>query len=249
MDRLGEEIKKLARLIEESSYTVVLTGEGIAKGGGLTGFNNPGNMLPKMIDPDDFSIGSFKNNPAGFYEAGAPYFDILEQIEPNKVHTGLADLEKRGLVKAIITQNIDGLHQKAGAKNVFEIHGTLRTASCVQCDLQFETEALLAGGKEKPPVPLCPECGEPLKPDVVLAGEPPPPDYHQAADEIKKADLMVIIGSGVDTSPADQLPLNQKNLAIINQSPTEYDQQAKVVIRENPVEVIQLLLEEINGRS
>lgn len=248
MKSLHEDIKKIADLIEQSRHTVVFTGAGISAERGLSDFLNPGSRLPTMLAPDEFTIQRFKKNPAAFYEAGVPYFDILEQIAPNEVHTGLAELEKRGLVKAIVTQNIDGLHQKAGSKNVLEIRGTLRTASCVQCDLTLAIEDVPADTEEKPLVPLCPECGEPLKPDVVLSGEPPPPDYHKAEEEIKQAELMIVVGSGLQSSPADQLPADRKNLVIINDTPTSYDQKAKVVINESPVRVIRLLLEELNNR-
>jgi len=244
-----EEVKQIADLLGQSSHTVVFTGAGILVDRGLPDFHSLSDRLPTMVAPDDFSIRRLEADPQAFYEAGVPYFDILERIEPNEVHNVLADLEKRGQVKAIVTQNIDGLHRKAGSKNVLEIHGTLRTASCVNCDLQLEIEDVLAVAGEKPLVPLCPDCGEPLKPDVVLSGEPPPPDYHKAFEEVKRADLVIIIGSNLKTSPADQLPVDNKNLVIINDTPTNYDRQAKIVTNENPIKVMMMLSEELDRRG
>lgn len=244
-----ENVKKIAYLFEQSSHVVVITGAGISTGRGLPDFHLQSDRLPTMVSPDDFSIRRFEADPQSFYEAGAPYFDILERIEPNEVHTILAVLEKRGLVKAIITQNIDGLHRKAGSKNVLEIHGTLRTVSCKHCDLQLEIKDLSAVAEEKPMVPLCPDCGEPLKPDVVLSGEPPPPDYHKALEEIKLSDLIIIIGSDMKSSPADQLPVEDKELVIINKTSTDYDHKAKIITDENPIQVMKMLLEKLDKKG
>ena len=249
MEHLRKEVKRIADLLEESSHAVVFTGEGISVDRGLPDFHSLSDRLPTMVAPDDFSIRRFDADPQSIYEAGAPYFDILERIEPNEVHTILAVLEKRNLVKAVVTQNIDGLHRKAGSKNVLEIHGTLRTVSCVHCDLQLETEEVLAAEGEKPLLSFCPDCGEPLKPDVVLSGEPPPADFHKALEEIKLADLVMIIGSDMKSSPADQLPVADKDLVIINKTPTDYDHKAKIITNENPIQVMIMLLAELDQRG
>lgn len=165
------------------------------------------------------------------------------------MHSVLAELEKRGLVKAIITQNIDGLHQEAGSKKVLEIRGNLRSATCVHCDRKISIEDLLADAGEDSFLPVCSECGEPLKPDVVLIGEPPPPDYDKAKEEARRADLMIIIGSIMPFSPDNQLPADCKNIVVINRSTTFYDERARVVINDNPPKVMELLLEELNKRT
>lgn len=249
MENLLEEIKKIADLLEQSSYAVVLTGAGVSTESGVPDFRSPGSGLWTMIDPELFTIQGFKTNPRAFYEAGAPFFRQLEEAEPNETHTVLAELERRGLIRAIITQNVDGLHQKGGARRVLEIHGTLSSASCIHCRRRVTIEEVVADVEEGLLPPLCVECGEPLKPDVILFGEPLSPDYREALDEAQKADLILVIGSSMQVSPANQLPSYSDNLVIINRAPTFYDQQARVVVNESAARVMRLLLEELDNRA
>ncbi len=249
MEELLDNIKKIAGLIENSSYTVILTGAGVSTESGVPDFRSPGSGLWTMLDPELFTIQGFKANPKAFYEAGAPFVRLLEKAGPNETHTVLAELERRGLVKAVITQNVDGLHQKGGSERVLEIHGTLSTASCIHCGRQVTIDEVAADVEEGLLPPLCVECGEPLKPDVVLFGEPLSPDYREAIEEAQKADLIIVIGSSMQVSPANQLPAFCENLVIINRTPTCYDQQAKVVINESTARVMRLLLEELDNRS
>ncbi len=249
MEQLYVKVKKVADLLNESDNTVVFTGAGVSVEDYSHNLPSPGNGLPVMVAPEDFTIQRFKDDPQSFYEEGEPFFSMIYRLEPNEVHTILAELEKRGLVKTIVTDNIDGLHKKAGSKQVLEIRGTLRSASCAQCNRQLAIDDVLVNGGEGNFLPLCPDCKEPLRPDVVFADEPLPSDYYQAKDEAREAELMVIIGSAMKTSPENQLPDECKNLVIINQGPTPYDQQAKVVINDSPKKVMKLLLEELDNRK
>ncbi len=247
MNQLNENIKILADLLEKSNYTVALTGAGMADETDDTNFPNPGSGMWTMLDPDDFTIQRFKESPNTFFETGAPFFSMLEEVQPGKAHKILAELESRGLVKTIITKNIDGLHQEAGSKNVLEIYGTMKSASCVQCEMQVDTEDI-AEEIEKGAPPLCPKCGENLKPDVVLFGEPLSHDYHAAKKEISRADLVIVTGTNIITSPTRDLLAENENLAIINTNPTSHDSKAKVVITDNPGSALKLLLEELDKR-
>jgi len=249
MEQLHEKVKKVADLLRESNHTVVFTGSGITAEDYNQNISSSTNNLPVMVSPEDFTIHRFKNDPQSFYEEGEPFFSMIYQLEPNEVHTSLAELEKRGLVKAIITDNIDGLQKKAGAKRVFEIRGTLRSASCVECKRQVSVDDLLANAGEGEFLPVCPDCGEKLRPDVVFSDEPLPPDFHTAKEEVKMADLMVLIGASMDGSPENQLAGECKNLVVINKSPTVYDRQAKAVINADPKEVMKLLLKELNNHK
>jgi NAD-dependent deacetylase len=250
MEELLEKIKKVADLIEKSSHVVVLTGAGVSTESGVPDFRTPGSGFWTMVDPDSFTIGSFKNNPAAFYETGAPFFTMMQDAQPNESHTVLAELEKRGLIKALITQNVDGLHQEAGSKRVLEMHGTLKTASCVHCKKEVSMEEVAADVEEGVLPPRCSECGEPLKPNVVLFGEPLPPDYHEALEEAGKADLMLVIGSSLHVSPVNELPSYSKKVVVINRTPTHYDEKAEVVINdESAGRVLKLLLEELDKRK
>lgn len=247
MEELAIKAKKIADLLKQSNYTVVLTGAGVSTESGVPDFRSPGSGLWNQVDVELFTIQGFKANPGAFYRAGLPFFRILQQSEPNLTHTALAELEDRGIVKAVITQNIDGLHQKGGSRNVFEIHGGLNTASCIHCGKQVLMDEVIDDVEEGLVPPLCGECGEPLKPDVVLFGEPLSPDYRQALEEAGRADLIMVVGSSMQVSPANQLPSLAEKLVIINQTPTFYDSQAAVVVNESTAEAMKLVLEKLDA--
>ncbi len=249
MSQLREKIKNIADLLTQSSYTVVLTGAGVSTESGIPDFRSPGSGLWTVVDPELFTIQGFKANPGAFYQAGVPFFRQIEEAEPNAAHTVLAELERRSLVKAVITQNVDGLHQKSGSRQVLEIHGSLSSASCMHCGNQVPIEQVIEEVEEGLLPPLCVECGEPLKPDVVLFNEPLSPDYSQALEEARKADLILIIGSSMQVSPANQLPSLCENLVIINRTPTFYDEKAQVAVNENTARVMKLILEELDSRD
>ncbi len=248
-EQLARNVKKIADLLEKSSYPVVLTGAGVSTESGVPDFRSPGSGLWTVLDPELFTIQGFKANPEALYKAGAPFFRQLEQAEPNETHTVLAELEKRGLIKAVITQNVDGLHQKGGSRRVLEIHGTLSRAICMHCDRQVPIEDVVADVEEGLLPPRCVECGEPLKPDVIFFGEALSADYQQALEEASKADLIMVIGSSMQVSPANQIPSLCDNLVIINRTQTFYDKAARVVINDSTAQVMSLLLEELNQRK
>ncbi|MFO7953101.1 MAG: Sir2 family NAD-dependent protein deacetylase [Bacillota bacterium] len=247
MNTLDEKIKQVAELLKNSKYPVALTGPGINAGSTNPVNEKLNNHLWTMLDPDDFTIHSYKDDQNSFYKEGAVLFSILAEAEPSKAHLALAKLEKQGLIKAIITQNVDGLHQQAGSRNVLEIRGTLRSASCTQCEHTATFEEIIAGLEDDSSPPLCPHCGQPLKPDLVLADDPMPPDFYQAKEEAKKADLFIIIASNMRTSPDNQLPVECPNLVVINKDPTYFDEQAKIVLKEDPVKVMNLLLKGLDN--
>ncbi|MDW7739554.1 MAG: NAD-dependent deacylase [Bacillota bacterium] len=245
MTELNEKIRKVAELLLDSDYALALTGAGISTESGIPDFRSPGSGLWTMLDPEMFTIQGFKRNPGAFYRAGIPFFKMLEQAEPNEAHQVLAELENRGMIKGIITQNVDALHQKGGSKKVYEIHGTLSSASCMHCGRQVPIEEVAADVEEGLIPPLCVECGEVLKPDVVLFGEPLSPDYGKAMKEVEKADLILVIGSSMQVSPANQIPALCDNVVIINRTPTFHDSKARVVINDSVVTAMRLLLKEL----
>ena len=249
MDQLKEKIEKIADLLEQSDYVVALTGAGVSTESGIPDFRSPVDGLWTVVDPELFTIQGFKANPAAFYRAGAPFFRQIDRAGPNPTHTGLAELEKRGQLKAVITQNVDGLHQKGGSSQVLEIHGTLSSASCTHCGRQVPAGEVLNDVEEGVLPPLCSECGEVMKPDVVLFGEQLASDYLLALDEAHKADLIMIVGSSMEVSPANQIPSFCENLVIINRTHTFYDQKALVTVSENTSHVMKLLLEKLDGRK
>jgi len=241
MQELHEKVQKVAALLNSSSYAVILTGAGVSDEEGNANLGRQGSGMWTMLNPDDFTILRYKENPNAFYEAGAPFFSMLEE-KPGEAHAAIAKLERQGLVKTIITENIDGFHQEAGSKNVLEIFGTLRSASCTSCEYKVETREIVDDIK-KGHLPTCPDCGQPLKPDVVLFGEPLRDDYEKAKGEVEKSDLVLVIGTGLYASPTQKLIADNNNLVIINRFSTTQDSRAKVIINEHPDKVLQLLIE------
>ena len=247
MDKLKEKVTMVAELLKNSRYAVVLTGAGVSTESGVPDFRSPESGFWAVVSPELFTIDGFKANPGAFYEAGLPLFRIIEEAQPNSAHLALAWLEEQGLVKALITQNVDGLHQAAGSRRVLEIHGTLKSASCLFCRQSSPAAEVLTDVEEGLVPPLCLECGEPLKPDVVLFGEPLAPAYQQALEEAGRADLLLVIGSSMQVSPANKLPALCENLVIINRTPTFYDSQARVVINEGIGKTMEMLREELES--
>ncbi len=249
MDEGLKNISKLTELLENSKYAVVITGPGLdEETESLAGDDSASDRLWKMVSPDEFTIHRYQDEYGPFYEEGAPFFSLLYKAKPNATHFVLADLEKRGLVKTVITQNIDGLHQMAGSVNVLELRGTIRSATCEQCEYQAKVEDLLDGA-EIGSLPLrCPDCGQPMKPDVVLHGEPPPPDYYKAKQEMLKADLVIMVGADMHNSSDQELISEHKKLVVINDRPTHFDQDAEIVINEQPAKVMKLVREKLSGR-
>jgi len=244
MEQLYEKVHKVAALVKQSNYAVILTGSGVSDKEDDVNFRSPGSGMWTMLDPDDFTINRFKEDPNTFYEVGAPFFSKLKDI-PSEGHKVIAKLENKGLIKTVITKNVDGFHQEAGSKNVLEIYGTLRSASCTSCDYQVETKEIVDQIK-KDYLPKCPDCGQPLKPDVVLFGEPLSDDYHKAKHEVEKSDLVLAIGTEIITSPTKEILANSNNLVIINRNSTTQDSRAKEIINDRPGKVLQLLLKALN---
>jgi len=187
-----------------------------------------------MVDPLKVaSIHGFLTNPAGFYEFWKWRFSQLREAQPNTTHSTLAQLEARGQLKAIITQNIDSLHRKAGSQRVFEVHGNYTRGLCVECRKPYPIEALLQK-VEKEGVPQCDDCRGLLKPDVVLFGELLPPAFLESEAEIQKADLLLVLGSSLEVYPVAGLIPQAKHrrarIALINREETPFDDLADLVI-------------------
>ena len=167
-----ENIAFAADLIRQSKYTVILTGAGLSTPSGIPDFRSSGTGLWSKDEPLEVaSLSTFRTKPSLFFEWFRPLAGQMFEAKPNPAHQALADLEHQGYVKAIITQNIDALHQKAGSKTVIEMHGTMQTLTCTQCYHQVQAEAYIAVFVERGEIPRCPKCAQVLKPDVILFGE------------------------------------------------------------------------------
>ncbi|MBS3887033.1 MAG: Sir2 family NAD-dependent protein deacetylase [Dethiobacter sp.] len=237
-------VKKAARILRGAKYTVVLTGAGISTESGIPDFRSPGTGLWEKEDPAGFTIDSFCGDPRAFYRRILPLLRLIEQALPNEGHKSLALLEGSGMVKAVITQNIDGLHQAAGSARVFEVHGSFKKGTCLSCHKKHNL-ALLAVALERGEEPACLACGGAVKPDVILFGEELPPAFQLAQREALKCDCMLVVGSSLQVAPVGYLPRYSKNLLIINRGNTPYDDLARVVINQPAGEVLPLLVAEL----
>ena len=201
-DRLSPVIEMIK---EADGRCVALTGAGISVPSGIPAFRGSQGLWDKY-DPFIYAeIGNFRRHPEKAWEMLGEMFRVIEKAAPNPAHRALAELEDRGLLKAVITQNVDSLHQAAGSRRVIEFHGSNRDLLCLNCGRR-EADAALADFSEMPP--RCPDCGSVLKPDVVFFGEAIPPKALDEATRLsREADLMLVIGTSANVYPAAEMPL------------------------------------------
>ena len=200
------EIKKAAKLLKQAGYAVAFTGAGVSVESGIAPFTGAGGLWNRY-DPKFIEINFFYAHPKeSWAEMKKIFFTDMDEASPNAAHHVLAQLEQKGLLKGVITQNIDGLHQKAGSKNVQEFHGTIKTLSCVSCGRKYGLENVNLD--EVPPRCFC---GGVLKPDFVFYGEGIPPRAYQNSQEMaENADVMLVVGTAGQVMPACSLPLLAK---------------------------------------
>jgi NAD-dependent protein deacetylase/lipoamidase len=245
----NEPICRIAALLKVSRSAVAFTGAGISTPSGIPDFRDPESGLWSHTDPLEVaSIYGFRQNPKAFYNWVYPLAKLTFAAQPNPAHTALAELEQRGLLKCVITQNIDMLHTRAGSKQVYEIHGHLREATCTQCFIVYPGEPIIRQFLEDHHMPRCPQCGGVIKPNVILFGEQLPYREITAAQQAaQRADLMLIIGSSLEVAPASELPLmalrGGAKLVIINLSPTDFDERAYQVLHANAADVLPAVLQ------
>ena len=224
-------IQALAHLLEQyRGQTVVLTGAGVSTESGIPDFRSPGTGLWSHIDPMEYlSVDALYARPQTFWKYFAQVFGPTLDAQPNAGHIALAALEQAGYVHTIITQNIEGLHQKGGADNVLEVHGHLRTVHCRSCGRTYPMEKALSQLPNEP-VPRCEKCGHSVRPDVVLFGDMMPVAFSQAVQAVEKSQLLLVVGSSLTVSPANTLAFHTSRLAVINRDPTPANGRADVVI-------------------
>ncbi len=224
----------LAELIRSAGSVVALTGAGISVPSGIPDFRSPGTGLWENVDPMEVAhIDVFRREPERFWHFYGNRFTTLREKQPNGAHFALAELERRGLLDAVITQNIDGLHATAGTQDLVEVHGSISHSSCLECLRRYELEETRERLADDPVgVPRC-DCGHPLKPDVVLFGEFLPMDAMGRAEELSEtADLLLCVGSSLEVYPVAGLPSvclrSGGALAIVTKGETKYDDDAAV---------------------
>lgn len=231
MEDLHEAVLKTAEMLRQSRKTLALTGAGASTGSGIPDYRSKGTGLWEKYNPmQRASVTALLNNPAEFYSFSLLRWASYLEAEPNAVHRSLALLEKSGLIYGVITQNIDGLHRKAGSLKVWEVHGHLRSCHCLQCAQQYPFAELTEQYNRGINPPRCQVCQGILRPDVVLFEDPMGEDYYRAVDEAVNCDLMLVVGSSLQVYPVADLPRLARQLIIVNREPTPWDQRAVVVV-------------------
>ena len=236
---------RLATLIVERQPCVVLTGAGVSTESGIPDFRSPTGIWADIDPVEVASIEAFRRDPGRVWEFYGRRLGMLGDIAPNAGHHAIVELERRGLVDAVITQNVDGLHQLAGSRDVVEVHGSLATAVCPDCGKRepiAEVRRLL----DTTPVPLCVACRSPLKPGVVMFGElMPVTAIDRAISLARAAGLVLVVGSSLEVWPVAGLPLEAAAFAIVNLGPTTLDNQALLKIEGGAGETLAAVVAEL----
>ena len=249
-----EMVEFAAELIRKARHAIVLTGAGFSTPSGIPDFRSEGSGLWSRDQPLEVaSLETFRTHPERFFEWLRPLAAQIYAARPNAAHYALAELESHGRLQAILTQNIDLLHEKAGSRRIVELHGTLNTLSCTECFRTYSYQDFVLPFIERGEIPHCPACAGLLKPDVILFGEQLPYQaWLDARHEVLACDLMVIAGSSLEVLPVASLPMmaleHGAHLIIINQSITYLNVRADITLSENVVRLIPIIVEQVlNG--
>ena len=246
-------VERLASLVRGRQPCVVLTGAGVSTESGIPDFRSPTGIWAQYDPLEYATIEAFLADPEKVWDFYGKRLGMLHVAQPNEGHRALAELEQRGWVQAVITQNIDLLHERAGSRALVEVHGSIRTSSCLDCG-QVVPLADVLRLLETAVAPACPRCGRILKPDVVMFGELLPPGAMERASALAAAArLLLVVGSSLEVYPVAGLPLETLaaggSLAIVNRGPTPFDGRASVVIDAGAGETLRALAAELPERG
>ncbi len=242
-------LRRLAHSLRSAHRAVVLTGAGVSTDSGIPDFRSSAGLW-RDADPMRFATqDGFLRDPVGFYAFWREHLGALASVRPNVTHEVVALLERDGLASAVATQNIDGLHQTAGSKNVHEVHGTFRTVRCLECGVR-EPSARAFSIRDR--APRCRVCGGLVRPDVVLFGEALGPAFEDATEEIQRADFLLVLGSSLEVAPVSELvPLAASRgmpVAIVNRESTSHDDEASFVVHRELAPTMRALATELGLR-
>jgi NAD-dependent deacetylase len=233
---------RLAEMLREARSALVLTGAGVSVPSGIPDFRSPGTGIWEKVNPMEVAhVDAFRREPDRFWQFYGDRFASLVDKQPNAAHEAIAELERRGLIRGVVTQNVDRLHRRAGSRNVIEVHGSIEWSVCPECGGRTSIERVLEVLAAHPGAPECPACIAPLKPDVVLFGEMLPAgalsDAYALAAE---ADVIVCVGSSLEVFPVASLPGVTRDgggrIALVTQGPTPYDGDAEVKLTGDVVD-------------
>ena len=241
-------MEPLAALIRENEPCVALTGAGVSTESGIPDFRSATGLWADF-DPLEYgSLAAFRRDPAKVWRFYAPRFSMLTDAEPNRAHLALAELERMGLLRALVTQNIDLLHERAGSRDVVEVHGSIRSSSCPGCRAGYDLPEVLALIERGEGVPRCPGCWAVLKPDVVFFDELLPEDAIDRAFALAgEAALLLVVGSSLEVHPVAGLPLATLRaggkVAVVNEGPTSIDEHAALKVEGKAGEILATTVE------
>lgn len=238
------DILEIREILRYSNSVVFFGGAGVSTDSGIPDFRSADGLYNESEETSEYLLSTYclRRQPEKFFEFYKNHM-LYPHAEPNDTHVALALLEAKGIVSAVITQNIDGLHQMAGSEEVIELHGTVHENYCSRCGKEYGMDFMLAARG----IPRCTQCGSLVRPNVVLYGEGLDTDSFMAAeDAIAEADVLIVGGTSLTVNPAASLvgQFRGEHLIIINYSPTPYDGLAEFVIRDSLSDVFNALIEQ-----
>jgi NAD-dependent deacetylase len=242
-----ELLEHAARLLGEARRVVALTGAGISRPSGIPDFRSPDGVWAHTDPMEVASLRTFHIHPERFYDWLRPMLELLLIAHPNPAHHALAQLEHAGVLHAVVTQNIDGLHQRAGSREVYELHGNLRQATCINCERQIPAPPMIEEVR-RGKTPIC-SCGGALKPDVVLFDEALPRGlFWLAQHALETCDVLLVAGTSLEVYPVSDLPLSAlrhgARLIIVNLEETYLDERADAVLHEDVALALPVMIEQ-----
>ncbi len=251
---MKDQIEKVAQWIVHSKRVVVFAGAGLSTESGIPDFRSPGGVWDRY-NPEDFYFQNFMASEASrekYWQMATEMYEPMKKAQPNPAHLAIADLERLGKLDCIITQNVDGLHHKAGnsEEKILELHGTAMHVACMQCHKRYDREKVQQRWRNGEKAPRCGDCGGPLKPATISFGQSMPERETQESYQRSSAcDLFIVIGSSLVVQPAASMPLvakrNGAKLVIINRDPTSFDDTADMTIHGQAGPIMAGILENV----
>ena len=251
---MEEKLKQVAQWIIHSNRVVVFSGAGLSTESGIPDFRSPGGVWDRY-NPEDFYFQNFLASEASrekYWQMATEMYEPMKKAQPNLAHLAIAEMERFGKLDCAITQNIDGLHFKAGnsEEKVIQLHGTAMVVSCLSCGKRYDRDEIQERLRKGVKTPYCDDCNGPLKPATISFGQSMPErETEEAYHRSSQSDLFIVIGSSLVVHPAASMPLvakrNGAKLVIINRDPTPYDNMADIVIHGQAGPIMASILEKV----
>jgi NAD-dependent deacetylase len=255
---MEEKLSQVAEWIIQANKVVVFSGAGLSTESGIPDFRSPGGVWDRY-NPEDFYFQNFlasENSREKYWQMATEMYEPMKKAQPNLAHLAIAEMERLGKLDCVITQNIDGLHFKAGnsEEKVIQLHGTAMFVSCLSCGKSYDREEIQERIQKGVKAPYCDDCGGPLKPATISFGQSMPErETEEAYHRSSSSDLFIAIGSSLSVQPAASMPLvakrNRAKLVIINRDPTPYDPMADIVIHGQAGPVMASILEKVKEKK